>query len=299
MSRKTARYAVIIAALVLILTVATFGAVACGEAGDGTDTTSLPSDGTISHPDGTNELVLRVSSAGGLVPVSAAITRIPEFSLYGDGTVIVTGPVIEIYPGPAMPNLQTATMPEESMQAILSATHEIGLFTSDVDYGRPDITDMQTTTITINANGTTYRSEIYALGSEQGAAGLSLEQQQARAAVAGLIGRLQDPTEFHVGDLQWAPYEYQALAVFSVLVDPGYSPQPGDVQPNYLDWPLDDLANSGSPAGTGDFRKTVVSGDGLASLQPLLKEATQITVWRSGGHEYNLYFRPLLPDETV
>ena len=47
------------------------------------------------------------------------------------------------------------------------------------------------------------------------------------------------------------------------------------------------------------FRKVVVSGDDLAKLQPLLGQATQITLWKSGDREYYLYFRPLLPDENA
>jgi hypothetical protein len=34
------------------------------------------------------------------------------------------------------------------------------------------------------------------------------------------------------------------------------------------------------------------------TLKPLLDEATQITIWESGGKDYNLFFRPLLPDEV-
>jgi hypothetical protein len=73
-----------------------------------------------------------------------------------------------------------------------------------------------------------------------------------------------------------------------------------DIQPNRLPWPLDDLATSGEEVGNSfGLRKVVVSGDDLATLKPLLGQATQITLWKSGDTEYNLWFRPLLPEEAA
>lgn len=285
--------------LLLVISVSVFGAVGCGEAGGSSGTTIPPSGDSIIHPAGRSEIVLRVSSGGGFVPVSYNLTQIPEFTLYGDGTVIVTGPVIMIYPGPAMPNLQTAVISEEAIQAILSAAREAGLFASNVDYGRPGITDVPTTTVTINADGTTYRSDIYALGMESGAGGLTLEQQQTRAAVSDLTGKLYDLAAFQSGEIRWAVYEYSALAIFSAPVDPAAAPDPNDVQPNRLEWPLGGLGTLGEAVQPQGYRKVVVSGEDLAKLKPLLDQATQITVWTAGDREYNLYFRPLLPDETV
>ncbi|MBN1630039.1 MAG: hypothetical protein JW990_09760 [Thermoleophilia bacterium] len=296
MSNKT-RHKFAVTLIVAALTLGALGIAGCGEAGDPTDTTAGPPDGSIVHPSGANEIVLQVSSGGGFVPVSWALTQVPEFTLYGDGTAIVTGPVIAIYPGPALPNLQTSRVSEKTMQAILSAAREAGLFASDVDYGQPQITDVPATVITVNAEGTTYLSNIYALGAEENAGGLSLEQQQARAAVSSLIGKLLDLTPFETG-LQWSAYDYSSLAVFSVPVDPNIEPNPDDVQPNRLEWPLGDLATLGEAAQPDGYRRIVVSGDDLATLQPVLKEANQITIWTVGDREYNLYFRPLLPDEA-
>ena len=40
----------------------------------------------------------------------AQVGRIPKLSILGDGRVIVPGPQIEIYPGPALPGDRTATL---------------------------------------------------------------------------------------------------------------------------------------------------------------------------------------------
>lgn len=290
----------VIVPVVLLLTVAAVSAftfVGCGEAGGGITTTG-PSGDSVIHPTGPDEVILRVDFGSGFVPISYNLTRLPQFTLYGDGTVIVLGPTIAIYPGPALPNLQTTKISEEAVQAILSAAREAGLFSTGVDYGRPGITDVGTTIITINADGTSYESSIYALGMEADPA-LTMEQQQARAAISALLGKLQDTQPFETVELTWAPYDYSALAIYSVAVNATDLPGPEDVQPNRLEWPLGDLSMIGEPVQPEGFRKVVISGDDLATLKPLFDQATQITLWTVGDREYNLYFRPLLPDEAV
>jgi hypothetical protein len=279
------------------------GLAACGTPsdpgdGDATTTTVTSPSGGIVHPSGSSELVLRVSTGGGFVPVEYNLTMTPEFSLYGDGRVIVTGPVIAIYPGPALPNLQTATISEDAVQAILAAAKEAGLFQSGVDYGQPGITDVGTTSFTLNADGRTYQTDIYALGMESGAGELTMEQQQARAAIQDFRGKLTDLTSLVTTQIEWATYEYKSLAIFSRPVDPNAGTDSTDVAPGYLDWPLGDLATLGEAVDPG-YRRVVVTGEDLATLKqkPPLEQANQITIWKSAGREYHLYFRPLLPDE--
>jgi hypothetical protein len=264
----------------------------------GASTTTAPA-GAISHPTGAEEVVIRVATGGGFVPLEYNYTMIPEFTLYGDGRIIVPGPTTLQFPGPALPNLQTTVVSEDTVQAMLAAAKEAGLFQSGVDYGTPGVTDVGTTTISINADGTTYTSQIYALGFEDGG-NLTMEQQQARAAIQDLQGKLNDPSTLVAADLVWEPFDYQALAVYSRPIDPTASTASTDIQPNHLPWPLDDLATSGGevPNSSG-LRKVTVSGDDLDTLKPLLDEATQITVWKSGDTDYSLWFRPLLPDEAA
>ena len=41
----------------------------------------------------------------------------------------------------------------------------------------------------------------------------------------------------------------------------------------------------------------MVSGEDLTTLLAAAKDANALTPWTSGGTEYHLIFRPLLPDE--
>jgi hypothetical protein len=224
------------------------------------------------------------------------MTHEPEFSLYGDGAVIETGVTTEIYPGPAVPNLQMTKISEDAIQEILSTAREVGLFENGVDYGQPGITDVGTTSITITAGGATYEAHIYALGFDAGPGNLTMQQQQARAAIQDFVGKLSDLTTFQPGELVWSPYQFTKLAVFSTPSQ-GAPTDPNAVQPNRLEWPLGGVDSLGSPTDFNGWKKLVVSGADLAKLQSLLREATQITIWTVGDHEYTLYFRPLLPDE--
>lgn len=290
-----ARKAALAAAAAVTVVSLVAGACGSGDGGSsGGSTSTTGPTGAIAHPTGADEIVVQVGAGGGFVPVEYNFTMLPDFTLYGDGTVIVTGPVIAIYPGPALPNLQTTKVSEEVIQEILSAAKEAGLFQNGFDYGYPGVADVPTTTIVVNAEGTTYTSSIYALGFEDGG-GLTMEQQQARAAITPFQGNLT-ALAFGSGSYTWTPYEFSSLAVFSRAIDPGYAPDPDDVQPNRLVWPLDDLATAGEEVHPG-LRKVVVAGDDLAALDPLLGQATQITIWESGGADYNLWFRPLLLGE--
>jgi hypothetical protein len=96
--------------------------------------------------------------------------------------------------------------------------------------------------------------------------------------------------------VEWTSYKYESLSAFSTLAIAGGGT---DVQPNKLDWPLGDLSTIGQPVQPEGFRKAPITGADLDKLRPLLDQATEITIWNSGGKEYNMIFRPLLPDETA
>jgi hypothetical protein len=209
--------------------------------------------GTVTHSTGKADIVLRVETGGGFVPVEYNLTQLPGLTIYGDGTVIMTGPMIEIYPQQAIPNLQQATISQGDIDKILAAAKKAGLFANGVDYGQPSITDVGTTTITINADGQTYTSNIYALGIEEilkggTSYGLTVEQAEARNTVSKFTTDTGDLDTFLGTTLQWQSYSFTSLAVFSVADDPAnprYDTQ--GVQPSRLDWPLGDLATAGEP----------------------------------------------------
>ena len=255
------------------------------------------SDGNeISHPTGANDLVLRIDIGGGFVPVEYNLAALPSVSIYGDGRMIVQGPVIEIYPGPALPNLQVTQLSEDAVQAILGAARDAGLMDGDASYDYMCVTDLPTTTFTVVTEGRTNVTSAYALGFDDGAGECEGVDTKARAALAqfqGEFGDLQSLVpEGSIGAEE--PYVPTEMRVF-VLPYRGEAELPQ--QP--VEWPVaGSLETFGEPIDVlQDSRCGVVSGEDLAGLLAAAATANQLTPWTSEGTEHSLILRPLLPDE--
>lgn len=274
--------------LLVPLLALTLLAVGCGRLTDA-------GDGGIEHPTGPNELVLRMDTGGGFVPVEYALAQFPQWSLFGDGRLITEGPQIEIYPGPALPSLQVQTLTEDGVQAIVEAARESGLMGPDRSYDYQCITDAPTTTFTLDAGGTKHVVSAYALGVSEGPC--QGADTEARAELVAFQAKLTDLASWlptgSVGDQ--VQFQFDEMRV---LVRPySASPEPGLGQAP-IDWPLEPLSTFGQPSATfSDFRCGVVSGADFAKLLPEAQRANELTPWRSDGERYGLIFRPLLPDE--
>ncbi len=295
-----------VAVLVLVLLLG-----ACGEddaAGNGgtsppaTPTTApSPTPEPIAHPTGDDEYILRVAWEGGFVMPEMLVTRLPLFTLTGDGCLVVQGPQIEIYPQPILPNLQETCLTEEGVQSILRAARDAGLLDGDAEYGYDMIADAPWTVFTLNANGTTTTVRAYAL--QEGAETGTPEADAAREKLVDLQNKLGDPRSWLPASAFSSdehPYEVTRMQVVSrpAGADGGMA-TPEGIQIQTLDWPLSTpLAELGEPYTTlEDWRCTVIEGDDLDTLMGQLREANQLTQWTSGGESYNLFIRPLLPGE--
>jgi hypothetical protein len=270
---------------------------ACGGLGDdGSGPTGATGTTGIAHPTGADEVVLRVAYEGGFVPYEYIFSSVPSWSLFGDGTLIVQGPQIEIYPGPALPNLVAIPISEDGVQAILGAARDAGLMDGDATYGNDCIADAATTVFTTSADGETSVVSAYALdvGEPPGTCG-GKDDGDARAALAEFQAML--------GDLQsWLPAgavgaeEPYAPTEMRVYVQP-YRGE-AELPQGAIAWPLDvPLDGFGEPAAPTDTRCGVVTGSEFETLFAAAQGANQLTPWTSGGTEYGLIFRPLLPDE--
>jgi hypothetical protein len=279
--------------------VALLGAAGCAKASTGG--TGGGGSGGIEHPMGPNDLVLKVETGGGFVAPAAHFKELHTFALYGEGRLIQQGPQIEIYPGPALPNLQVQRITEDGVQAILEAAKAAGLLGPDRHYDFQTISDAPTTTFTTVAEGGRHVISVYALGEATGAGaqGIPPDELAARQALSGFLGKL--------GDLgSWVPkgsvseegsHSFDKLRIF--VLGEAAAPDP-ELEQKPVDWPLaQPLAGFGQPVANGpEARCGSVTGDDLNTLLPLVEKANELTPWRSGGSSYSLVFRPLLPDEN-
>ncbi|MDQ3870174.1 MAG: hypothetical protein M3301_00985 [Chloroflexota bacterium] len=267
---------------------------ACSQAAGGPASTPEPRD----HPAGATDLVVRISTSGGLLPAEARLSELPVASLYGDGQLITLGPRIAIYPGPAMPNLQVTKLSSAGTERILAAAAAAGLLGPNRHYDYPGIADAPTTTFTVFAGGARHDVSAYALteGSDPGR--LTESDRRARGALLSFQRQLTDPRSWLGKDVEGEDRPYQAKAIRIVVTpaDPRAVPEQSLV--NVRDWPLaGPLGTFGAPRAHGSARCGVVSGQDLAAVSGALGASNQLTFWRSDGRTYRLAVRPLLPDE--
>ena len=175
------------------------------------------------------DLVLRVDTEGGFISPAILVSRLPSFSLFGDGTVITTGAQPEIYPGAALPSLLQASVDAAGVHAILDAADRAGLTTDRnlTDLGSTGIADAATTVFTFVRDGVTHTVRVYALG-ELGSRppSMSPAEYAARRALAAFEAKLTDLQRWlphgSVGPTE--PYRATGARVYVCALPP--RPQP-------------------------------------------------------------------------
>lgn len=271
---------------------------ACGDDGDdvATDTTSGGSGGGGSTdatvPEGATpgglpgDVFLQIELVGGFVPAGFDFRSVPNVTVYADGTVVVPGASIAIFPGPAVTPLSIGTLDEGDLDELLAEVAAAGLL-ADVppDPGdNPLVADAATTRITVVVDGHDTVVEAYALDipTTDDAPGPTDAQREVRERLSELVTRVTDAAVVRAVDV-YEPTGYRVRATEPFETDPS-------VAPNVLAWPAD------LPQPELD-ECVAVTGDGATALTALLADATEITEWTVGSEQVSLGFRPLLPHE--
>jgi hypothetical protein len=256
----------------------------------------------IAHPTAAEEVVLRIEYVGGFTLPEARLTQLPLAALYGDGRLVTEGPVIAIYPPPALPNLRQIRLTEEGIQAVLAAADPAGLIGRSRRYDNPLIADAPYTVMTVRAGGKTTVVAVYALGSDNPE--WADEQRAAVQAIQQFAGSFIDVTSWlpesaiGSGDEDFPIERLQVLAqpyeTSGVVADPAQPP---------VDWPIDTPLSSFEPMGSlpgspATLSCAVLSGADAEAVAAVALGANTLTPWVSEEQEWLLMLRPLLPDET-
>lgn len=267
---------------------------------------STPTPEPVAYPQGANDVVVRIEHTGGFVPLEFLVTRLPLVSLYGDGRILTEGPQIMIYPGPALPNLQMGTLNEEGIRMILKAAEEAGLLEGDKHYPLDMIADAATTVFTITAKGETHTVSVYALDATAGpdsigAPDMPAEELEAREKLAAFQAKMVDYMSWLPETAVAAPQTGYPIERMQIVSQPAdlYAIGDDSIEPGEAEWPLETpLAEMGEPFELLEqARCMVLEGNDLDTVLTALQDANQRTRWQSGGEEYSLHIRPILPDE--
>ena len=252
--------------------------------------------GAIEHPTGATDIVLRYDVGGGLMMAGWAASQVPTFTLYGDGTVVFRNTTQEMPPAVGSVTrgnpLRIAKLSEAQIQDLLEfAIGTSGLGAAREQYDNPMVTDVGTTTFTIDAGGVKKEVNIYALGMETE----GVPDMPARRAFDALAQRLSDfdqggaiPTDVY------APTAYRGILMDGT----------GMVDPGIIAWPWTDIAPSDfkGPADPNAFQlaQRTLMPEEVEALGVQDPEGGFQSLLISGpdGKTYSFSLRPLLPDET-
>ncbi len=260
-------------------------------------------------------ILVRVEYVGGFVTPDTNLTAVPTYQLSDDRREISQGAQILIYPPPALPSLQSATLTDVGVRVILDAAREAGLTGSDQEYINPNVPDLPNQIITVTVDGRTVTTTTHGLdqldpadASELAAARDRIQSFLALIANPASLretGQVAEPeTSYDFTELQFVAIpaaSFPAAAEVSTLE----GVQPGEP----VVWPLDTpLAEVGQPldeavGGKGyaavfpGARVETISGGDLATVRPLAEQANRLTIWQSDGADWVLLLRPLLPGE--
>jgi hypothetical protein len=241
---------------------------------------------------GPDALVLRIERVGGFVAPDQQVGRLPVVSVYGDGRVISQGPQTAIYPGAALPNVLVQQIDPATVQGLVDKATAAGVSTA-ADLGQPGVADAPTTRITVaTAAGTRTVSAVALTEASADDPRLTPAQRAARAKLAAFVQEVSDLSAAK-GMPPAQPYQPAAIAA---LARPYAVPQDGlPTQPAAVTWPGPALPGERL---TMNVNCVTATGAQAQAVLSAAKTARATTPWTSGGEQWTVVFRPLLPDES-
>ena len=182
--------------------------------------------------------------------------------------------------------MTVAVLERSAVEAILAEARDAGLFgTPD---GGPLCCDLAYTRVVLVDGEAAADFQVMGLGFEGEVAdsGLTAEQLEVRAAIADVEEQIRDLVAGDDDATEYTPEEL-ALWVFPGRSQPDDEPRP---------WPLDQpLSEAGRPHGDTGRCVHVTGSDATAVLDAA--STADSGSWTSGGEEWTVVVRPLLPHE--
>ncbi len=230
-----------------------------------------------------------MEQGGGFVPLEYSLTQVPQFTLYGDGTVIYQRQDPSLAPG-ERPPLAQARMDAEQIDALLRFALGPGRLEDARDaYEDFTIADAPSTFFTLDAAGIRKSVRITALG-EVEPSGPDATHRRGFQQLAAILNDFGSHVE--QGNATDAGV-YAAEAYRATLMDVGES----TVEP--IEWPFTSVEPSDFKAESGGgFRVAVISAEDAGKVTEVPSGgAASIGLRMPDDTVLVLALRPLLPDE--
>lgn len=213
----------------------------------------------------------------------------PSVVLYADGRLITLGPQVELYPGPALPNLVVTHFSQHAIEQVLQWATEAGLSGEDRQLG-PMILDAGSTIFTVTSPAGTHHTSVTDMSAGDPEIGALRQFMDVMTALRQWL-----PEDVASDE---TPYLWDRLRVISFPGDAGNLPDPNLA--TTVDWPLSSPATRGQSWGEpADYRCWELSGDELETVRSLFTQANELTLYKADDVTYQFYLHPLLPDDEA
>jgi hypothetical protein len=246
----------------------------------------------VEHATGATDVILRFEQSGGFVAPGFLVTEGPEFSLYGDGTVIIRDPAATPPPPTGnvqpQPPYQIARLTEEQVQSLLQFAIGPGaLGIAKAQYQLP-VADAPDSIFTITANGTTKTVSVNGLGIDVSPPG---PDSTVLLALAKLRDRLVGLGSEIGGEHVWSPPRYRGILSEDAFNPPAAWPWPA-IQPS------DFVQRKGPNDPTFPIRTMTPDEAAAPGIGHIEGGVQGIALRGPDGKTYSFSLRPLWPEET-
>jgi hypothetical protein len=293
--RPRTRRGVSLAAILLAMTIGACSAssTASPPSGSASPSGEPTRDGTvIDHAGGATDVVFRFEEGGGFVPMGFFATQAPQFTLYGNGTIIFRDSSL---PPPPQPNpniaslvpFQTVRFDEDQVQAFLRfALADSGLGVARASYSPGNVADAPTAVFTVKAGGLDKTVSVEALGFDSSQS----PDAPILRAMAGLGDRVRAFASAVDGEATWPPTRWRGV----LTSGPSSAP---------VAWPWTDLTpadfvqRAGPDAPQFPIRTLTSVQVAALGLSGIDGGFSGLSLTGPDGKAYTFALRPLLPDE--
>lgn len=261
--------------------------------------TAVPAGSGPELPVDPSLVVLKITIAGGFVPMGYDFSSPPTLLVTGGGDVYAPGAITLQYPGPLLLPVTHRRLTQAGIDKLGAAVVAAGLLETPPDYdaGAPMVTDVPYTTVEVTTAEGTRTHSAYALGfamtPPEGTEpiGPVAESTPARQRLFDFVTKMSDLSTLMGEDISaeelFTPERYRILARPADPADVGSPDTPAVV----VDW----------PAGTGvALTEADPCGEvAAATVDDVFATATSLTLFRDAGATYQVWARAVLPGDAA